>query len=125
MNGYVQVPTGPGLGIDVDEAAVRSMARAAMSGRFAGKVVLVTGAASGIGRAIALQLASEGARLVVTTRQNQRGLDETVNSVRAAGSEARCRRRCRLGRDDTKAVRCRPRWSRSAGSMCWLRTPRT
>jgi NAD(P)-dependent dehydrogenase (short-subunit alcohol dehydrogenase family) len=36
-----------------------------MSGRFAGRSVLVTGAAHGIGRATAEQFAAEGARLVV------------------------------------------------------------
>ena len=36
-----------------------------MSGRFDGKVAIVTGAAQGIGKAIALRLASEGARVAV------------------------------------------------------------
>ena len=36
-----------------------------MSGRFNGKVAIVTGAAQGIGKAIAVRLASEGARLAV------------------------------------------------------------
>jgi NAD(P)-dependent dehydrogenase (short-subunit alcohol dehydrogenase family) len=35
-----------------------------MTQRFAGKTVLVTGAASGIGRAVALRFASEGAQVL-------------------------------------------------------------
>ncbi|GAA4420716.1 SDR family NAD(P)-dependent oxidoreductase [Bremerella cremea] len=44
-----------------------------------GKVAAVTGAASGIGRAIALQLASQGASLILHTRSNDHGLRETAN----------------------------------------------
>ena len=35
--------------------------------RFAGKAVLVTGAASGIGRAVALRFAREGAQVLAST----------------------------------------------------------
>jgi NAD(P)-dependent dehydrogenase (short-subunit alcohol dehydrogenase family) len=51
------------------------------------KVVLVTGAASGIGRAIALGAAREGARLVLSDLDAHAG-NETVRQVRAVGTEA-------------------------------------
>src|SRR5437773_9825191 len=51
----------------------------------AGKVVLVTGASSGIGRAIALACAEAGADLALTFRENRTGADEAAGSVPAAG----------------------------------------
>jgi NAD(P)-dependent dehydrogenase (short-subunit alcohol dehydrogenase family) len=52
-----------------------------------GRTAIVTGAGRGFGQAIALRLASEGARVVVTSRsQNQ--LDETVARINAAGGAA-------------------------------------
>lgn len=57
-----------------------------MSFRFAGKRTLVTGAASGIGRAVALKLAREGAVLYLTD-VNAEGLADTVATARAAGAE--------------------------------------
>lgn len=46
------------------------------TGRLAGKNILVTGAASGIGRASALRFAAEGATVILLDR-NQQGLGET------------------------------------------------
>lgn len=54
--------------------------------RFEGKVALLTGAASGIGRATALRLASEGAQ-VMGLDVNEVGLAETGDAVKAAGGE--------------------------------------
>jgi NAD(P)-dependent dehydrogenase (short-subunit alcohol dehydrogenase family) len=54
-----------------------------VSGRVEGKVALVTGAGTGIGRAVCVRLAEEGAEVVVTSR-NPAHVDETVAEVEAA-----------------------------------------
>lgn len=53
-----------------------------------GKVVIVTGAATGIGRAIALEFASLGAKVVVATSRNVAGGEAAVQAIRDAGGEA-------------------------------------
>jgi NAD(P)-dependent dehydrogenase (short-subunit alcohol dehydrogenase family) len=57
-----------------------------MSGRLAGKSVLVTGAARGIGRATAELFAAEGARLVVNDIEQER-LQELAGDLADAGAE--------------------------------------
>jgi NAD(P)-dependent dehydrogenase (short-subunit alcohol dehydrogenase family) len=56
--------------------------------RLTGKTALVTGASRGIGRAIALRLASEGARVGVHYASNQAAAEETVATIEAAGGSA-------------------------------------
>jgi short-subunit dehydrogenase len=52
---------------------------------FQDKVVVITGAGSGIGRALAVNLAGRGARLALSD-VNELGLAETADTVRAAGA---------------------------------------
>lgn len=59
-----------------------------MSPQMQGRVALVTGAASGIGRVTARSFAREGARVIVATDLNIRGAEETVNLIREDGGEA-------------------------------------
>lgn len=56
-------------------------------GRVQGKVALVTGGASGIGRASALLLGKEGATVIVTDVQDDLGKD-TAAKIKQAGSDA-------------------------------------
>src|SRR3546814_9404117 len=56
-------------------------------GKLDGKVALVTGSGRGIGRAIALKLAGEGARVVVNDLDEEPG-DAVAREVRDRGGEA-------------------------------------
>jgi NAD(P)-dependent dehydrogenase (short-subunit alcohol dehydrogenase family) len=58
-----------------------------MADRVKGKVALITGGGSGIGRATALLFASEGAKVVVAD-YNAEGGERTVRAIKEAGGEA-------------------------------------
>ncbi|MET0493430.1 MAG: SDR family oxidoreductase [Actinoplanes sp.] len=60
------------------------------SGRLAGRTAVVTGSTSGIGAAIAAQLAAEGAYVLVSGRDPERG-EDVVGKIRAAGGSAEFR----------------------------------
>ncbi|HZR14056.1 MAG TPA: SDR family oxidoreductase [Acidimicrobiia bacterium] len=55
--------------------------------RLAGEVALVTGSTAGIGRAVAIELAREGARVTVTGRDKTRG-DAVVDEIVRGGGDA-------------------------------------
>jgi dihydroxycyclohexadiene carboxylate dehydrogenase len=56
------------------------------TGRFTGKVAVVTGAAQGIGRAVALRLAREGGRVALVDRSDL--IEDVRQEAEAAGAEA-------------------------------------
>jgi len=54
---------------------------------FSGKVVLITGAATGIGRAVAIAFAKHGARVAIGD-VNERAAADTIRSIEQTGAEA-------------------------------------
>lgn len=73
--GQTQTPAQPSAG------------RADKTGKFAGKVVLITGATSGIGAATAREFAFEGAKVYFCGRRAELG-EKVESEIRAAGGEA-------------------------------------
>ncbi|MFD6417802.1 SDR family oxidoreductase [Streptomyces sp. NPDC060194] len=72
-------------GTGEERSVVRHTARGPYADRFGGRLVLVTGAASGIGRATALAFAAAGARVVVVDR-NAEGARRTAELALSAGA---------------------------------------
>jgi citronellol/citronellal dehydrogenase len=85
------------------------MASVNKNGLLAGKVAVVTGASRGIGEAIALRYASEGAKVVVSARTVNEGdhqlpgsINSVVERIKAAGGEGLAVR-CDLSNDEDRA----------------------
>ncbi|MFE9258360.1 SDR family oxidoreductase [Streptomyces sp. NPDC006879] len=57
-------------------------------GRLAGRTALVTGGSRGIGRAISLRLAAEGALVAVHYGHNASAADDTISDIEGAGGQA-------------------------------------
>ncbi len=86
-----------------------------MAEELAGKVAVVTGGASGLGRAMVERFAAEGAKVVIADIDPEAG--------ERAGRRARRRRRCSTAPTSPTPTRCRrsstPPSSGSAGSTSW------
>jgi NAD(P)-dependent dehydrogenase (short-subunit alcohol dehydrogenase family) len=74
-----------------------------MTRRVEGKVALVTGAANGIGRSAAVVLAREGAKIIATDLQDEKG-ERLLRELRAMGGEAEYRHHDVTREEDWQAV---------------------
>jgi NAD(P)-dependent dehydrogenase (short-subunit alcohol dehydrogenase family) len=76
-----------------------------MAGKLDGKVALITGAGSGIGKAAAVLMAKEGAKIIAISRSAEE-IQETIKEVERAGSEGMAiEADISLAKDMEKAVR--------------------
>ncbi|HLC21221.1 MAG TPA: 3-oxoacyl-[acyl-carrier-protein] reductase [Candidatus Methylomirabilis sp.] len=73
------------------------------AGRHAGKVAVVTGGSRGIGRAIALMLAAEGATVMICSRHLE-AAQRVVSEIRAAGAEGAAVQADMARRSDAEAL---------------------
>ncbi|HEV7869143.1 MAG TPA: SDR family oxidoreductase [Chthoniobacteraceae bacterium] len=78
----------PGRESDLKPAADHGEESYTGHGRLAGKVALITGADSGIGRAVAIAFAREGADVLISYLSEHEDAQETVRLVQAAGRNA-------------------------------------
>lgn len=58
-----------------------------MEKKLAGKIALITGSDSGIGQAIAIAYAGQGAKVIITYHSDKDGAEETKKEVKKAGSD--------------------------------------
>jgi 3-oxoacyl-[acyl-carrier protein] reductase len=87
--------------------------------RLQGKIALVTGASSGIGRAIALGCAQEGAELAISYRANADGAEEAARAIRELGRRAEVLR-ADISREDDVAALARSLQERFGRVDVWI-----
>jgi NAD(P)-dependent dehydrogenase (short-subunit alcohol dehydrogenase family) len=90
-------------------------------GRLDGKVAIITGAASGIGRATSILFAREGARVAVVD-QNSTGLRDTVRTI-SGDSGAAQSFGAYVGNEDQVKPSSTARWRPSAASISSMPMP--
>jgi NAD(P)-dependent dehydrogenase (short-subunit alcohol dehydrogenase family) len=82
-----QLPTRPGIQDDMQQQPRTNNSGHTGTGKLAGKVAILTGGDSGIGRAVAVAYAKEGAKVVVSYLNEHDDAKETKRLVEENGSE--------------------------------------
>jgi NAD(P)-dependent dehydrogenase (short-subunit alcohol dehydrogenase family) len=77
----------PGLEAELEPRPRYEAPRYKPAGKLTGKVALITGGDSGIGRAVAVHMAREGARIAIVYLEEHEDADETLRLVQKEGSE--------------------------------------
>ena len=72
--------------------------------RLKDRIALVTGSSRGVGRAVALGFAKEGAKVVVNYTSNENAAIEVVNSIKSMGSDAIAVKADVAQKDDAEAL---------------------
>ena len=85
MKNHVQKLPYPGKQADMKLQPQSSLAAYRAAGKLEDKVALITGADSGIGRAVAIAFAKEGADVAILFNENQEDAQETKRLVEAEG----------------------------------------
>jgi 3-oxoacyl-[acyl-carrier protein] reductase len=83
------------------------------------QTAVVTGASSGIGRAIALELARAGASVVVHARRSRAEVESVAEEIRSLGAEAEVILADLTDRDDLEALTKRA-WDWHSGVDAWI-----
>lgn len=82
-----QLSSRPGKQVEMDQPPKTSRAGQAGSGKLSGKVALITGGDSGIGRAVAVAFAREGADIVINYLEEHEDAKKAVELVRQEGGQ--------------------------------------
>ena len=80
--------------------ATQTVQSGVVQNRLEGKVAIVTGGDQGLGRAIALRLAAEGADIVFSYKSNRAGAEDVINRIAAAGAKTGSVRRAMAFQED-------------------------
>ncbi|MCO0861138.1 SDR family oxidoreductase [Staphylococcus pasteuri] len=88
IKGYTQ-PQQPGIEADMNPKPIAELDEYKAAGKLKGKVALITGGDSGIGRSVAILFAKESANVAIGYYNEHQDAEDTVNRLKELGVEAK------------------------------------